>query len=103
MIVLRVAFFEAVGTHSTSSVSYQTTVLARFASILSSQKQKTWANEEVINGDSSSLVPGLPSAGELQAVVNLRAVSFGKYPNWVALEGVAKFAIANNQHGGVFS
>jgi hypothetical protein len=29
----------------------------------------------------TSLVPGLPSAGELQAVVNLRAVSFGKYPN----------------------
>jgi hypothetical protein len=45
--------------------------------------------------DNSSLVPGLPSAGELQAVVNLRAVSFGKYPNWVALEGLAKFAIIN--------
>jgi hypothetical protein len=40
----------------------------------------------------SSLVHGLPSAGELQAVVNLRAVSFGKYPNWVALEGLSKFA-----------
>jgi hypothetical protein len=42
-----------------------------------------------------SLVPGLPNAGESQAVVNLRAVSFGKYPNWVALEGLAKFAIIN--------
>jgi hypothetical protein len=31
-----------------------------------------------------SLVPGLSSAGELQAAMNLRAVSFAKYPNWVA-------------------
>jgi hypothetical protein len=50
------AFFEAVGTLSTSSVTYQTSVLARFANILSSQKQKAWANEAVINGNSSTLL-----------------------------------------------
>jgi hypothetical protein len=38
-----------VGTLSTSSVTYQTSVLARVANILSSQKQKAWANEAVIN------------------------------------------------------
>ena len=49
VIVLRVAFCEAVGTLSTSSATYMTLVLARFANILSSQKQKAWANEAVIN------------------------------------------------------
>jgi hypothetical protein len=49
VIVLRVAFFEAVGTLSTSSVTYQTSVLARFANILSSQQQKALAKEAVIN------------------------------------------------------
>jgi hypothetical protein len=42
-----------------------------------------------------SLVPRLPSAGELQAVMNLRAVCFANYPNLDALEGLGKFAIIN--------
>ena len=37
----------------------------------------------ITNRHKPSIVPGLPSAGKLQAVMNLRAVSFAKYPNWV--------------------
>jgi hypothetical protein len=63
---------------------------------MTSSTQKVWRKSVILRNSSDRFLHGLPlklfehslpSPGDLQAVVNLRAVSFAKYSNWVALRG----------------